>query len=169
MNWNGIRAIWKGAGSVDRALLTFDNANHNAGAPIPAPVFMLMSPVSPGKADSDAGDSGWSSREGLSSLESSMDEDTRASSRGAGDAGTIASSLAPSISQDTAMTRVSSTGGSEASSIQMTYSELDQGMYETGKQHLEVWSVLVTHTLISPHLQLFKREIGPPSVLLPHC
>lgn len=35
---NGIRAIWEGATSVERALLTFDNANHNAGAPIPPPV-----------------------------------------------------------------------------------------------------------------------------------
>ncbi len=34
---NGIRAIWQGASNVDRALLTFDNANHNAGAPYPAP------------------------------------------------------------------------------------------------------------------------------------
>jgi len=34
---NGIRAIWQGASSVERALLTFDNANHNAGAPMPAP------------------------------------------------------------------------------------------------------------------------------------
>ncbi|MCZ4288319.1 alpha/beta hydrolase family protein [Hoeflea alexandrii] len=33
----GTRAIWQGAKSVDRALLTFDNANHNAGAPMPAP------------------------------------------------------------------------------------------------------------------------------------
>ena len=33
----GIRAIWEGATSVERALLTFDNANHNAGAPMPAP------------------------------------------------------------------------------------------------------------------------------------
>lgn len=33
----GIRAIWQGANSVDRGLLTFDNANHNAGAPYPAP------------------------------------------------------------------------------------------------------------------------------------
>jgi predicted dienelactone hydrolase len=33
----GVRAIWQGATSVDRALLTFDNANHNAGAPMPAP------------------------------------------------------------------------------------------------------------------------------------
>ena len=33
----GIRAIWQGITSVDRALLTFDNANHSAGAPMPAP------------------------------------------------------------------------------------------------------------------------------------
>ncbi len=34
---NGIRAIWKAATSVDRSLLTFENANHNAAAPMPAP------------------------------------------------------------------------------------------------------------------------------------
>lgn len=34
---NGVRAIWEHAVNVDRALLTFDNANHNAGAPMPAP------------------------------------------------------------------------------------------------------------------------------------
>ncbi|MEL6505906.1 MAG: dienelactone hydrolase [Pseudomonadota bacterium] len=34
---NGIRAIWKATTNVDRALLTYDNANHNAGAPMPAP------------------------------------------------------------------------------------------------------------------------------------
>ena len=34
---NGIRAIWAGAKSVDRTLVTFENANHNAGAPMPAP------------------------------------------------------------------------------------------------------------------------------------
>lgn len=33
----GIRAIWQGITKVDRALLTFDNANHSAGAPMPAP------------------------------------------------------------------------------------------------------------------------------------
>jgi predicted dienelactone hydrolase len=33
----GIRAIWEGATTIDRSLLTFDNANHNAGAPMPAP------------------------------------------------------------------------------------------------------------------------------------
>lgn len=34
---NGIRAIWEESVNVDRALLTFDNANHNAAAPFPAP------------------------------------------------------------------------------------------------------------------------------------
>ena len=34
---NGTRGIWKGVTSVDRSLLTYDNANHNAGAPMPAP------------------------------------------------------------------------------------------------------------------------------------
>jgi len=33
----GTRAIWREIINVDRALLTFDNANHNAAAPIPAP------------------------------------------------------------------------------------------------------------------------------------
>jgi predicted dienelactone hydrolase len=33
----GVRAIWQAITSVDRALLTFDNANHSAGAPMPAP------------------------------------------------------------------------------------------------------------------------------------
>ena len=33
----GVRAIWDAATGADRALLTFDNANHNAGAPMPAP------------------------------------------------------------------------------------------------------------------------------------
>ena len=33
----GTRAIWQGATQVDRSLLTFDHANHNAGAPYPAP------------------------------------------------------------------------------------------------------------------------------------
>jgi predicted dienelactone hydrolase len=33
----GIRAIWQGITKVDRALLTFINANHSAGAPMPAP------------------------------------------------------------------------------------------------------------------------------------
>ncbi len=35
---NGIRAIWSSAKNVERSLLTFDNANHNAAAPIPAPL-----------------------------------------------------------------------------------------------------------------------------------
>ncbi len=34
----GVRAIFEEAINVDRALLTFDNANHNAAAPIPAPL-----------------------------------------------------------------------------------------------------------------------------------
>jgi predicted dienelactone hydrolase len=33
----GVRAIWQGVTSTQRALLTFDNANHSAGAPMPAP------------------------------------------------------------------------------------------------------------------------------------
>ena len=33
----GTRAIYEGAVNADRYLLTFLNANHNAGAPIPAP------------------------------------------------------------------------------------------------------------------------------------
>jgi predicted dienelactone hydrolase len=34
---DGIRAIWDEAVNVDRAILTFENANHNAAAPYPAP------------------------------------------------------------------------------------------------------------------------------------
>jgi predicted dienelactone hydrolase len=34
---NGTQAIFKNAVNVDRYLLTFENANHNAAAPIPAP------------------------------------------------------------------------------------------------------------------------------------
>ncbi|MDZ7801778.1 MAG: dienelactone hydrolase [Trueperaceae bacterium] len=34
---NGTRAIFEGAVNADRYLLTFQNANHNAAAPIPAP------------------------------------------------------------------------------------------------------------------------------------
>ncbi len=34
---DGIRATWKAASRTDRALLTFENAAHNAGAPMPAP------------------------------------------------------------------------------------------------------------------------------------
>ena len=33
----GVRAIWQGITNVERSLLTFDNANHSAGAPMPAP------------------------------------------------------------------------------------------------------------------------------------
>lgn len=34
---NGTRAIWQDITSVERSLLTYDNANHNAGAVMPAP------------------------------------------------------------------------------------------------------------------------------------
>ena len=34
---NGIRKIWEEATGTDRYLLTFDSANHNAAAPMPAP------------------------------------------------------------------------------------------------------------------------------------
>ncbi|ASJ72602.1 alpha/beta hydrolase family protein [Granulosicoccus antarcticus] len=34
---NGVRAIWEESVNIDRALLTFENANHNAAAPYPAP------------------------------------------------------------------------------------------------------------------------------------
>lgn len=34
---NGVRAMWKSAIHIDRALLTYENANHNAGAVMPAP------------------------------------------------------------------------------------------------------------------------------------
>lgn len=33
----GTRAIWQGTTKVDRSLLTFENANHSAGVPMPAP------------------------------------------------------------------------------------------------------------------------------------
>ena len=35
---DGVRSIYREATNVDRALLTFDDANHNAAAPIPAPL-----------------------------------------------------------------------------------------------------------------------------------
>jgi len=34
----GVKSIWQAAVNVDRALLTYENANHNAGAPMPPPV-----------------------------------------------------------------------------------------------------------------------------------
>lgn len=34
----GVRSIWRGARGVDRALLTYEMAGHNAGAPFPPPV-----------------------------------------------------------------------------------------------------------------------------------
>lgn len=33
----GIRTLWEGSANVERSLLTFENANHNAGAPMPPP------------------------------------------------------------------------------------------------------------------------------------
>ncbi len=36
--YDGIRATWQGATQVDRTLLTFENANHNAAAPMPPPL-----------------------------------------------------------------------------------------------------------------------------------
>ena len=36
--YDSIRAIWQGATRVDRTLLTFENANHNAAAPMPPPL-----------------------------------------------------------------------------------------------------------------------------------
>ena len=35
---NGVRALYAGTVNADRYLLTFENANHNAAAPIPAPM-----------------------------------------------------------------------------------------------------------------------------------
>ena len=40
----GTRAIYQAAVNADRYLLTFVNANHNAGAPIPAPAETYVSP-----------------------------------------------------------------------------------------------------------------------------
>ena len=34
---NGVRAIWENASNLPHALLTYENAGHNAGAPMPAP------------------------------------------------------------------------------------------------------------------------------------
>ena len=46
---NGVRQIWQDATGTDRALLTFDNAGHNAGAPMPVPAEALA----PGATGSD--------------------------------------------------------------------------------------------------------------------
>ena len=40
---NGVRAIYKAAVNSDRYLLTYKNAGHNAGAPLPAPHEILTS------------------------------------------------------------------------------------------------------------------------------
>jgi hypothetical protein len=42
----GVRAIWEGATSVERSLLTFDGGGHNTVAPIPAPVESFDAGVS---------------------------------------------------------------------------------------------------------------------------
>ena len=42
----GVRAIWEGATSVDRALLTFIGGSHNTVAPIPAPEESFAAGVS---------------------------------------------------------------------------------------------------------------------------
>jgi predicted dienelactone hydrolase len=34
---SGVRALWQNAKNTERALLTYENANHSAGAPMPAP------------------------------------------------------------------------------------------------------------------------------------
>lgn len=43
---DGVRAIWEGATSVDRALLTFEGGSHNTVAPIPAPEESFAAGVS---------------------------------------------------------------------------------------------------------------------------
>ena len=43
----GTRAIFQGAVNADRYLLTFLNAGHNAGAPMPAPVEAYVAADSP--------------------------------------------------------------------------------------------------------------------------
>ncbi len=47
---DGVRAIWEEAVNVDRALVTFENANHNAAAPFPAPVESFEVSESLGRA-----------------------------------------------------------------------------------------------------------------------
>ena len=42
----GVREIWEGATSVDRALLTFEGGSHNTAAPIPAPEESFAAGVS---------------------------------------------------------------------------------------------------------------------------
>ncbi len=52
---NGVRSIWENMKGTDRALLTFDNANHNAGAPMPAPAEAAEAGV-----DDHYSDAAWS-------------------------------------------------------------------------------------------------------------
>jgi len=49
----GIRSIYEESVNVDRALLTFDNANHNAAAPMPAPLESYQVSASLGYAPFD--------------------------------------------------------------------------------------------------------------------
>lgn len=74
------------------------------------------------KQDSDAGSSGWSSREGMSSVESGADDDTtRASSRNG------AASTAASAAQSETLASSSAPEDSDPG-LQLTYSELDQAI-----------------------------------------
>jgi len=45
---NGVRALYANTVNAERYLLTFENANHNAAAPIPAPVESWRAATSPG-------------------------------------------------------------------------------------------------------------------------
>src|SRR5919112_151334 len=47
---NGVRALYDGTVNADRYLLTFENANHNAAAPIPAPVESWQAGDNPNSA-----------------------------------------------------------------------------------------------------------------------
>ncbi|MEO8683117.1 MAG: dienelactone hydrolase, partial [Vicinamibacterales bacterium] len=55
----GTRAIYQAATNADRYLLTFINANHNAAAPIPAPVEVYASAGQPASAFSHYADAVW--------------------------------------------------------------------------------------------------------------
>jgi predicted dienelactone hydrolase len=55
----GTRAIYQGAVNADRYLLTFINANHNAGAPIPAPAETYQTTASGGSPFSHYADAVW--------------------------------------------------------------------------------------------------------------
>lgn len=100
------------------------------------------------KADSDAGSSGWSSREGMSSLESAADDETRGSSRGG------ASSAAQSASQLT--TLASSETPDAAEGANMTYTELDQAIQKGD------WAAVgVTAALLASQSQSSTQDSSP--------